>query len=89
MNLSDLSVDDSDRAWMERWLQECNGGCNPDFMPLHWYGDFESMASYIGQVTAKYPKLPTWVTEFGYPDQSLETTEAFWNMSARSFDTWP
>ncbi|KAH7410429.1 glycosyl hydrolase catalytic core-domain-containing protein [Phaeosphaeria sp. MPI-PUGE-AT-0046c] len=62
-------------AWMERWLDECGGGCRPDFMPVHWYGNFESMAAHIGQ--------------FGYPNQGLEETQAFWNMSARSFDTWP
>lgn len=38
-------------AWMERWMQECEGGCNPDFMPVHYYGSFEGMASYIGEVS--------------------------------------
>lgn len=76
-------------SWMERWLGECGGGCKPDFMTVHWYGDFEGMAAWIGEVAVKWPELPIWITEFGFPDQGLEETQAFWNMSARSFDTWP
>lgn len=76
-------------AWMEGWLEECGGGCRPDFVPVHWYGEVEGMARWVGEVAVKFPQLPIWVTEFGYPDQSLDKTQAFWNLSASMFDSWP
>jgi hypothetical protein len=75
-------------TWMEDWLKACNGGCNPDFIPVHWYGNFQGMMSHIGSVVAKYPKLDVWVTEYGYPKQSLKESQTFYNSSARSFDSW-
>jgi hypothetical protein len=75
-------------TWLDDWLKVCNGECNPDFIPVHWYGNFEGMMSHIGRVTAKWPHLPVWVTEYGYPNQNLHTTQQFYNMSAQSFDRW-
>jgi hypothetical protein len=75
--------------WLANWFQECDGGCNPDFIPVHWYGNFEGMMSHIGQVTTTYPNMTVWVTEYGYPNQELEETQSFYNMSATSFDSWP
>lgn len=75
-------------TWMENWFKACNGGCNPDFVPIHWYGNFEGMASHVGRVISKW-NLPVWVTEYAYADQSLEATQSFYNTSARSFDGWP
>lgn len=75
--------------WLENFYNECNGGCNPDFVPVHWYGNFEGMMSHIGRVTSKWPNMAVWVTEYGYPNQPLEEAQAFYNMSATSFDSWP
>jgi hypothetical protein len=75
--------------WLANWFQECDGGCNPDFIPVHWYGNFEGMMSHIGRVTTTYPNMTVWVTEYGYPNQDLEETQSFYNMSATSFDSWP
>jgi hypothetical protein len=44
--------------------------------------------SHVGQATGKYPNQTIWVTEYGYPNQNLKTTQEFYNMSARSFDGW-
>jgi hypothetical protein len=74
--------------WLENWFKECDGGCNPDFIPVHWYGNFEGMMSHLGRVTTMWPNMTVWVTEYGYPGQSLEETQAFANMSLRSFDDW-
>ncbi|KKY24556.1 putative glycoside hydrolase subgroup catalytic core [Phaeomoniella chlamydospora] len=60
--------------------------CTADFIPIHWYGNFEGLASHIGQVQATYPDLPIWITEYGYPYQSLSTTQDFYNTSAEYFD---
>lgn len=75
--------------WLENFFSECAGGCNPDFIPVHWYGNFEGMMSHVGQVTSKWPNLTVWITEYGYPNQNLKTTQEFYNMSANSFDSWP
>jgi len=42
-----------------------------DFIPLHWYGNFEGLSSHIGEVRAMFPDKDMWVTEFGYAHQSL------------------
>jgi hypothetical protein len=73
-------------TWLESFFNFCNGGCNPDFMPVHWYGNFEGMASHIGQKMAAYPGLKIWVTEYGYPNEDLETTQLFYNQSSEYFD---
>jgi hypothetical protein len=75
-------------AWLQNWFTECDGGCHPDFIPVHWYGNFEGMASHIGQVMATYPNMTVWVTEFGFPNQDLKATQEFYNMSKNSFDGW-
>jgi hypothetical protein len=36
--------------WLTDFFNACNGSCNPDFIPVHWYGNFEGLASHIGQV---------------------------------------
>lgn len=73
-------------TWLENWLNECDGGCNPDFIPVHWYGNFEGMASHIGQVMGTYPNQTIWVTEWGLPNQNLEDTQANYNTSTEWFD---
>ncbi|KAH3920111.1 hypothetical protein HBI56_035030 [Parastagonospora nodorum] len=75
--------------WLDNWFKACDGGCNPDFIPVHWYGNFEGMMSHVGQVTNKWPNLTVWVTEYGYPNKGLEETQMFFNMSAQAFDRWP
>ena len=75
-------------VWMDAWFEACDGGCSPDFIPVHWYGNFEGMMSHVGRVSAKWPNLTVWVTEFALPNEGLEESEAFWNMSAGAFDRW-
>lgn len=74
--------------WLDAWFAACDGGCTPDFIPVHWYGNFEGMMSHVGRVTAKWPNMTVWVTEFGFPDEDLEVSKEFWNMSASAFDGW-
>ncbi|KAJ4303272.1 hypothetical protein N0V90_002165 [Kalmusia sp. IMI 367209] len=74
--------------WLQDWLTHCDGGCNPDFLPVHFYGSFEAMASKIGEVTTAYPRLPVWVTEWGYSHQDLPGTQLFFNQSIQMFDGW-
>ncbi|KAH7118793.1 glycosyl hydrolase catalytic core-domain-containing protein [Dendryphion nanum] len=64
-------------TWLKDFFAACDGKCNPDFMPIHWYGNFEGLASFIGQMMAEYPELKIWVTEWGFPWQDLKTTQGF------------
>lgn len=73
-------------AWMENFFSECDGNCNPDFFPAHWYGNFEGLASFLGQVNGTYPNMTLWVTEYAYPEGSLEDAQIFYNQSAEYFE---
>lgn len=39
-------------AWLQSFFTACAGNCSADFLPIHWYGDFTGLASYMGQVNA-------------------------------------
>jgi Glycosyl hydrolase catalytic core len=44
-------------TWLSEFFSNCTSlgtNCTADFIPLHWYGDFQGLASYIGQVVAAY-----------------------------------
>ena len=73
-------------TWLSSFFDACNGGCTMDFLPIHFYGDFEGLASHIGQVRAAYPNVSLWVTEFGYPSQSLVDTQDAFNQSVQYLD---
>ncbi|KAF2729012.1 hypothetical protein EJ04DRAFT_448146 [Polyplosphaeria fusca] len=75
-------------TWLEDFFSACDGGCNPDFIPVHWYGNFEGMASHIGQVAGTYPNMTIWVTEWGFPNQDLDDTQDFYNQSVGMLDRW-
>jgi len=31
-----VTGDPSGKVWLEAWLEACEGGCNPDFVAVHW-----------------------------------------------------
>jgi hypothetical protein len=72
--------------WLSSFFDQCGDRCHVDFIPLHWYGDFEGFASYLGQVREAYPHTELWVTEFALPDQSLSATQTFYNQSTSYLD---
>ncbi|KAJ9649108.1 hypothetical protein H2199_001022 [Coniosporium tulheliwenetii] len=67
-------------------FEECAGRCNPDFMPVHWYGNFEGLASHVGQKMAEWPNMTIWVTEYADANNNLESSQRFYNQSAEWFD---
>jgi hypothetical protein len=75
-------------TWMDNWFEACDGKCTPDFYPVHWYGNFEGMMSHVGGVVAKYPGKDVWITEYALANQGLKDSQAFFNMSVKSFDGW-
>lgn len=74
-------------AWLKEWEKECDGKCNPDFMPIHWYGIFDAFASWVTNMSTTYPDMELWVTEFGYPGASLVETQVFFNQSINMLDS--
>ena len=71
--------------WLANFFQSC-GNCTTDFIPVHWYGNFEGIASHIGQVQATYPNQTVWVTEYALPDASLNDSDTFYTTTAQYFD---
>ncbi|KAL1843224.1 hypothetical protein VTJ49DRAFT_2555 [Mycothermus thermophilus] len=81
--------------WLQTFLQECSKlistsdkqrNCTYDFVTIHWYGSFEGLASHMGQYSAAFPNKTMWITEYNLNNQDLESTQAFFNMSAEYFD---
>ena len=80
--------------WLQNWQIECGklssdgSGCIVDFIPIHWYGNFEGLASHMGQVNGTYSNNVSeiWVTEYAYADQNLANAQDFYNTTADYFD---
>jgi hypothetical protein len=70
----------SGMQWLDDFLGACNGGCPADFVPVHFYGSFEGLASHVGETRAKFLHIPIWVTEYGLPySTNLTASQAFFN----------
>jgi hypothetical protein len=44
-------------TWLASFFSACASqgtNCTADFFPIHWYGNFEGLASHIGQVAGTY-----------------------------------
>lgn len=51
-------------TWLSSFFASCETqgtNCTVDFFPVHYYGNFEGLASHLGQLNATYirPSLPT------------------------------
>ncbi|KAI1340215.1 glycoside hydrolase family 128 protein [Xylariaceae sp. FL0016] len=81
--------------WLQQFLGNCSElistsgnttNCTYDFVNIHWYGNFEGLASHMGSYSAAFPNVTQWITEYNYDNQDLETTQSFYNTSAEYFD---
>jgi len=82
--------------WLHEFLRECSKlvttddskprNCTYDFVTVHWYGNFEGLASHLGSYSAAFPNKTMWITEYNYNDQDLASTQYFYNTSAEYFD---
>ncbi|KAI2468525.1 glycoside hydrolase family 128 protein [Annulohypoxylon bovei var. microspora] len=81
--------------WLQQFLGNCSElvstddekkNCTYDFVSVHWYGNFEGLASHMGSYAAAFPNVSQWITEYNLNDQDLATTQAFYNTSAEYFD---
>lgn len=80
-------------TWLQDFHHNCallhgnNTGCLMDFLPFHWYGNFDGLASHLGLLNSTYKNITEfWVTEFAYNDEPLNTTQSFYNSSTEYFD---
>lgn len=73
-------------TWLQNFFTACNGNCSADFIPVHWYGNFEGLASHVGQVRAAYPNMTVWVTEYADANVGLADSQSFYNQSSQFFD---
>ncbi len=74
-------------TWLQAFFTACAGNCSADFIPVHWYGNFEGLASHVGQVNGTYPNMTMWITEYAdNNDPSLESSQKFYNESSEFFD---
>lgn len=73
-------------TWLQEFFTACDGGCSADFLPVHWYGNFDGLASHISQIETTYPNMTIWVTEFALDDSTLSDTQTFFNQSCEYLD---
>ena len=73
-------------TWLQNFFSACNNSCTVDFIPVHWYGNFEGLASHIGQVRGTYPNMTIWVTEYADNNVPLAESQSFYNSSSQYFD---
>ncbi|KAF5019830.1 hypothetical protein F66182_8155 [Fusarium sp. NRRL 66182] len=81
--------------WLKQFLGNCseiksqggpNRNCTWDYLPVHWYDNFEGLASHIGERLAVWPNASIWVTEYAYAHQDPAPTEAFFKQTLKWFD---
>lgn len=73
-------------TWLANFFKACNGNCSADFIPVHWYGNFEELASHVGQVRGTYQNKTIWVTEYADNNVPLKDSKTFYNQSSQFFD---
>ncbi|KAI1413969.1 glycoside hydrolase family 128 protein [Hypoxylon sp. FL1857] len=81
--------------WLQQFLGNCSEiistdeekkNCTYDFVTIHWYGNFEGLASHMGSYAAAFPNVTQWITEYNLDNQDLSTTQAFYNTSSEYLD---
>lgn len=73
------------KAWMNQFFNACTG-CTIDFIPLHWYGDFQGLASHLGHYTYMYPNMTFWITELAFAHQDIGSTEDMFKTTMEYLD---
>ncbi|KAI1037783.1 hypothetical protein LB503_009430 [Fusarium chuoi] len=73
-------------TWLADFVDACKGNCTFDFIPIHWYGSFDGMASHIAGVLDVFPGKKIWVTEFALDFSSLAATQDYFQTSVKYLD---
>lgn len=74
-------------VWLSDFTNACDGGCTFDFIPIHWYGSFDGLASHIADVLKAYPNKKIWITEFALDNSDLNSTQEFFQTAVSHLDT--
>lgn len=80
-------------TWLQNWFTACsqvssNGtSCIVDFIPAHFYGNFQGLASHLGQINGTYQNISAiWLTEFALDNDDLKDTQDFFNQTTTWLD---
>ena len=79
--------------WLKKFNESCydidsDKGCPTDFISAHWYGAFDGLASWLGQLDDFYngeesngddTRLKIWVTEMALPQANADATVSMMN----------
>ncbi|KAJ6256915.1 hypothetical protein Dda_7798 [Drechslerella dactyloides] len=71
--------------WLKAFMAACKN-CTFDFIPLHWYGNFDGLASHLGTYSAAFPNQTFWFTEVAFNHQPVEPSQEFFNLTMEYFD---
>ncbi|KAK3935956.1 glycosyl hydrolase catalytic core-domain-containing protein [Diplogelasinospora grovesii] len=86
-----VGADADPHTWLGPFLKNCSAlakaDCAFDFVPIHSYGDFDNLKGRVEMFAAAYPNIPVWITEYGYANQDLNTTQTFFNQSLAYLDS--
>jgi len=55
-------------AWLQAFVDACNGECHIDFFPVHWYdptGNMDSLKQHLDKTHDIADGKPVWLSEFG------------------------
>lgn len=72
--------------WLANFTTACAGNCTFDFIPVHWYGSYDGLTSHLADVSAVYPGVDLWVTEFALADATLDDTQQFFQSALTYMD---
>lgn len=62
-------------TWLEDFISACNGACDIDFVPIHWYDsatNFAYFKQYVQDAYVAGGNRTLWITEFGATGSSDE-----------------
>jgi len=79
------------------WDIDSENGCPADFVTAHWYGDFEGLSAWLGQLSGWYNQsgsgikdddnsVRIWVNELGLPQADQDATFAMMNQTLPYLD---
>jgi hypothetical protein len=79
-------------VYLDKFFKSCSG-CQVDYIAAHWYAcDLPALQWYIGQLKAKFPTKPIWLTEFACgdsADRSLAVQKAYMQAAVPYLESEP
>ncbi|CCC13523.1 hypothetical protein SMACR_07147 [Sordaria macrospora] len=90
--------DDGEKSWLDMFFANCSGlldkledaeekTCGFDFVSVYSFGSLEMLKERVGMFENAFPGLDIWITEFGFPSETLENTQEFYNQSIPYLDS--